>query len=206
MYLPAHFEETDPSRLEALMRRHPLGTWVTVVDGRPRVEHVPFLLEPGRGPRGTLIGHVARANGIWRHAGEGMVVFQGADGYVTPAWYEAKAQDGRVVPTWNYAVVHAHGRARAIEDRAALHAIVSRLTAHHESARPAPWAVGDAPADYVDRMLSAIVGIEFEIERLEGKFKLSQNRSASDRAAVQEGLQASAAGGELASLMRDVAP
>lgn len=205
MYLPRHFEETDPSRLTALISRHPLGTWVSVVDGSPQIQHVPFLFDARRGASGTLLGHVARANPAWRTPGPGVVVFQGPEGYVSPSWYASKAVDGKVVPTWNYAVVHAHGHARAIEDRDALREIVSRLTVAHESTRPAPWAVDDAPADYLDRMLSAIVGIEFEIERLEGKFKLSQNRPAEDRAAVRDGVRARA-DGALADSMDDVEP
>jgi transcriptional regulator len=188
MYLPAAFEVTDLARCAEVVRRWPLATWATVVDGLPCVNHVPFHLDPTRGPNGTLIGHVARANPVWRQPGPAVLAFVGPQAYVSPSWYPSKARTHQVVPTWNYAVVHAHGTPQAIEDPERLHAIVSRLTDAHEAGREAPWAVDDAPADYVQKMLGAIVGIEIPVERWVGKFKLSQNRSAEDRAGVEAGL------------------
>lgn len=191
MYLPEHFRETDARVLHALIDAHPLGAWVTLGDDGLLVNHLPFLLDPERGPRGTLVGHVARANPVWRSFSttlESVIVFQGAETYVTPSWYPSKRAHGKVVPTWNYAVVHAHGMPRAIEDPAWLLELVTRLTARHESGRAVPWKVSDAPADYTARLLEAIVGIEIPITRLVGKWKVSQNRPAADRLGVAEGL------------------
>lgn len=188
MYLPPHFEITDTATLHDVVRRFPLATWATVVDGQALLNHVPFRLDADAGAHGTLIGHVARANPVWRTPGPSVLAFQAADGYVSPSWYAAKREHGKVVPTWNYAVVHAHGTPEVVEDRDALHAIVSSLTQAHESTRPAPWAVDDAPADYVEQMLRAIVGIRIPVTRWVGKFKLSQNRSAADHGGVVAGL------------------
>lgn len=201
MYLPRHFEAADPQAPWALVRDFPLGTWIQQVDGRLDVQHLPFLHRPGETGYGRLIGHVARANPAWRHAGAGMVVFQGPQGYVTPSWYPGKVVDGRVVPTWNYAVVHLHGQARAIEDREALREIVTALTARFEAPRAQPWQVADAPDDYIDRMLGAIVGIEFAVDHVEAKFKLSQNRTPADAHAVREGLAAAPETAALAAWM-----
>lgn len=211
MYMPAHFEEKDQGVLRALVAAHPLGSWVTLQSGRLAVDHVPFLLDPARGEFGTLVGHVARANPVWREfapAVESVIVFQGPEAYVTPSWYASKRQHGKVVPTWNYAVVHAHGFPRAIEDRVWLHALVSRLTDTHERPRPAPWQVTDAPADYVESLLRAIVGIEIPLTRLVGKWKVSQNRPAADREGVAAGLaeQASADARAMAPLVRAHVP
>jgi transcriptional regulator len=189
MYQPTHFRQDDAAQLQALMRAHPLGTWVTQQDGGFTADHVPFLFDASRGPRGVLLGHVARANPVWRAEGASLVVFQGPQAYVSPSWYPAKAEHGKVVPTWNYAVVHVHGRARAFDDRAALRALLDRLTQEHERGQAAPWSIADAPAEYVEQLLGAIVGIEIEVERLEGKWKMSQNRPAADRLGVAGGLQ-----------------
>jgi transcriptional regulator len=189
MYLPAHFEESRPEVLHALVREQPLATWVVQGGDGLQVNHIPFLLDPARGPHGTLIGHVARANPVWRSLGPSVAVFQGAQAYISPSWYPSKREHGKVVPTWNYAVVHAHGAAHAVESRDELLAIVKRLTRTHEAGSAVPWAVGDAPADYIDQMLKAIVGIEIPIERLVGKWKVSQNRSAPDRLGTVAGLQ-----------------
>jgi transcriptional regulator len=188
MYQPRHFVVTDEARLHALIEQNPLATWVTQGDGGELVvNHVPFLLDRARG---LLIGHVARANPVWQKPARSVLVFQGADAYVSPGWYAAKQEHGKVVPTWNYAVVHAHGVPRAVQERAALLAIVTRLTALHEAGQPAPWAVADAPAEFIEQMLGAIVGIELPIERLEGKWKVSQNRSRADRDGVADALGA----------------
>jgi len=196
MYVPSHFEESDLGTLHALLRAHPLGTWVTqsrdVADGGELIaNHVPFLLDPTRGEHGTLLCHVARANPVWRSFSTtqaSLVVFQGPQGYITPSWYPSKQAHGKVVPTWNYAVVHAHGQPRVIDDPAWLLHHVGQMTHGHETPRPAPWQVGDAPADFVDSLLRAIVGIEIPISRLVGKWKVSQNRPAADRAGVVDGL------------------
>jgi transcriptional regulator len=195
MYLPAHFEEARPERLHALLRQFPLGLLVSLDgDGAPVANSIPMLLDAGRGPRGTLVAHVARANPVWQQAAGQtvLVVFQGPEGYVSPSSYPSKARHGKVVPTWNYAMVQARGVLQVMDAAALKHAIVSRLTERHEQARPAPWAVTDAPADYIDGMLRAIVGIEIALTQLTGKFKLSQNRSADDRAGVEADLQAQA--------------
>lgn len=191
MYAPAHHAETDLAVLHALIRAQPLGTWVTQGEGELIANHVPFLLDESRGEHGTLVAHVARANPVWRSFSksvDSVVIFQGAQSYITPSWYASKREHGKVVPTWNYAVVHAHGMPRAILDRDWLHALVTRLTRTHEAARAQPWAVSDAPADFIERQLQAIVGIEIPITRLVGKWKVSQNRPAADRAGVVAGL------------------
>lgn len=207
MYLPAHFEPPEPAALPALIAAHPLGAWVLQGPDGLVANHLPFRFDAARGPHGTLRAHVARANPVWRALGAAgtasLVIFQGAEGYVTPSWYPSKQAHGKVVPTWNYAVVHAHGRARAVEDREWLRTLVGALTDTHEAARAAPWAVGDAPADYIEQMLGAIVGIEIEVERLAGKWKTSQNRSEADRRGVLAGLgeQADPAAAAMAALV-----
>jgi transcriptional regulator len=191
MYLPKHFEETRTEVLHALIRAHPLGALVTrSVDGL-EANHVPFEIDPHPAPFGTLRAHVARANPVWREgAGDALVIFQGPDIYVSPSWYASKREGGKVVPTWNYAVVHAYGPLRAIDDAAWLRAFVEKLTDRHEAARADRWRVADAPADYVDKLVTAIVGIELPIARLVGKWKVSQNRPAADKAGVIAGLEA----------------
>jgi transcriptional regulator len=189
MYMPAHFEEARTEVLHGLIGAHPLATWVVQGPSGLVVNHIPFLIDADRGPRGTLVGHVARANPVWQQLGEGVAVFQGPQAYVSPNWYPSKHAHGKVVPTWNYAVVHAHGTPRAIESRDEVLAIVTRLTQVHESAQALPWQVTDAPADYLEQMLRAIVGIELPIDRLVGKWKLSQNRAAPDRLGVAAGLR-----------------
>jgi transcriptional regulator len=194
MYLPTHFEETRAPVLHALLRQHPLGLLITVdADGVPVANPIPFLLDAQRGEHGTLVGHVARANPVWRAAGQGaLVVFQGPQGYISPNGYPGKAEHGKVVPTWNYATVQARGTLHALDDAAAAHALVSRLTDTHEARQTRPWAVADAPDDYIASMLKAIVCIEIPLTALVGKYKLSQNRSAADRAGLEAALQADA--------------
>ena len=200
MYTPSHFEETRLDAMHALVEAHPLGTLVTHSSEGLNADHIPFeIAAPTAGaPFGTLRAHVARANPLWRQAGaDVLAVFQGPSAYVSPSLYAEKPASGKVVPTYNYAVVHAHGVLRAIEDPAWILALLERLTARHESARAAPWAVRDAPPEYIDAMLKAIVGIEIPLDRLQGKWKLSQNRPPGDQAAV-----ASDCAG-LAQLMRE---
>jgi transcriptional regulator len=211
MYLPRHFEETRTPVLHELIRTHPFGTLVTMSAGGMVANPLPFELDPAPQPNGTLLAHVARANPVWKDVqadSEVLVIFQGPQTYVSPAWYPGKQEGGKVVPTWNYAVVQARGRLRAIEDRAWLHAFVTRLTNRHEAGRPDPWKVSDAPADYVQKMLEAIVGIEIPVSSLAGKWKVSQNRSREDRDGVFAGLDARGtdAAREMAVLVRKAMP
>jgi len=191
MYLPAHFEESRVDVLHGLIHAHPLGALVTVTAVGLDANHIPFEVDAEPAPFGTLRGHVARANPVWREFSrdvEALVIFQGPGTYVSPAWYPTKQETGRVVPTWNYAVVHAHGPLRVIDDKAWLRDFVTKLTNRYEAARRDPWQVTDAPAEYVDTMLGAIIGIEIPLTRLVGKWKMSQNRPAQDRAGVIDGL------------------
>ena len=195
MYVPPHFRQADPSAVRAAIRAARLGTLVTRHDGEFLASHVPMLLEDDPAPHGRLIAHLARANSQWSAIGaetDALVMFMGPDAYVSPSLYPTKREHGKVVPTWNYVAVHVHGRVRVIEERDALYAIVTRLTRAHEAERAEPWAVTDAPESYIENQLRAIVGIEISIERLEAKWKLSQNREARDYAGVREGLANSA--------------
>jgi transcriptional regulator len=200
-YLPSHFEQRDLAALQAFIDAHPLATWATLDGGELVVHHVPFLLDRSRGEFGTLVGHVARANPVWRAPQASLLVFGGPQAYVSPGWYAAKQVHGKVVPTWNYAVVHARGTPVAVQGREAVLAIVSRLTDTFEAAQHRPWQVGDAPADYLDKMLAAIVGIEVPIEQLVGKWKVSQNRDAADRAGIVAGLHDQQPGHPMAALV-----
>jgi transcriptional regulator len=194
MYVPPHFRQDDPDELRAVMRGAGLATVITVADGAPLVSHVPVMFDEGGGPHGTLLCHVSRANAQWRHITpetEALVIFMGPDAYVSPTLYESKREHGKVVPTWNYVAVHAYGPVRVIEAPDELRALVTRLTALHEAGRPAPWQPSDAPADYIDAQLRGIVGLEIPIARIDGKWKLSQNRSEADVAGVVAGLRAS---------------
>lgn len=191
MYLPKHFEETRVDVLHALIRAYSFGALVTQTPGELDANHIPFEVDPDPSPFGTLRGHVARANPVWCQTSPGaeaLVIFQGPDTYISPSWYPTNRTTGKVVPTWNYAVVHAHGVPRFIDDRAWLRAFVEKLTDRHEARRQEPWKVTDAPADYIDKQVGAIVGLEIPITRLIGKWKVSQNRSPDDRAGVIEGL------------------
>jgi transcriptional regulator len=208
VYAPKHFEETDPETLRALIRAHSLGIWVTQSGGELTVNHVPFLLRADAGSPGVLVGHVARANPVWRSLSSttpSIVVFQGAESYITPSWYPSKHAHGKAVPTWNYAVVHAHGVPRAIDDAEWLLAHLNDLTNTHEAGQALPWKIADAPRDYIDQMIANIVGIEIALTRLEGKWKVSQNRSAADRLGVVAGLTANETPGalEMAALVRE---
>lgn len=193
MYLPAHFEETRPEVLHELVRTHPLGLLVTSGPAGLQANPVPFMLDPGTdGAAPVLRAHVARANPVWREARtdvESLVVFQGPQAYISPSLYPTKAATGKVVPTWNYVMVQARGTLRIVDEAPWLHALVTRLTDRHEARRAAPWAVSDAPGDYIDTMLRAIVGIEITLSALTGKWKVSQNRNAADRGGVVDGLR-----------------
>lgn len=206
MYVNPRHTLTDREALHSLMAAHPLGAWVCHGQGGLVANHVPFLLDRSRGPFGTLIGHVSRANAVWRELGPAVpsvVMFQGPQSYITPGWYPGKAAHGKVVPTWDYVVAHAHGVARAIDDRDWLLDLLNRLTDVHESGRAAPWRVGDAPSAYIDKMLRAIVGIEIPIDRLEGKLKASQDEDLQDRVGTVRGLRAQTSGeaGAMADLV-----
>jgi len=206
MYQPGHFEETRLDVLHGLIEAHPLGTLVTHGAAGLCADHLPFEIAAPTpdAPFGILRAHVARANPLWRAPGEALVVFQGPQAYISPAWYQEKALSGKVVPTFNYAVVHGHGSLRAIEDAAWLLALLERLTARHEALRRAPWRVDDAPREYIDKLLAAIVGIEIPLTRIEGKWKASQNRSPRDQVGIADGLVDGAPDGHaMAALMRE---
>ncbi len=191
MYVPSQFEETRLDVLHDLIREHSLAALVTLGSQGLDANHIPLELDPGPAPFGTLRGHVARGNPVWRdYSGdvEALAVFQGPQAYISPGWYQTKRETGKVVPTYNYIVVHAYGPMRVIEDRAWLRGLVERLTSRYESGRPEPWKVTDAPAEFIDQMLGAIVGIEIPLTRLVGKWKVSQNRPPADRDAVVKGL------------------
>jgi transcriptional regulator len=190
-YLPRHFEETDTTTLHTLVRAHPLATWVVQHHGELLVNHIPFLLDSDRGEHGTLVGHVARANPVWQALAAGAVsvaVFTGPQAYVSPNWYPSKHANGKAVPTWNYATVHAHGVPQAFEDPDRVLDVVSRLTRTHEAGQALPWQVTDAPADYIAGLLKAIVGIEIPVQRWVGKWKVSQNQPNANQQGVAAGL------------------
>lgn len=191
MYLPKHFEQPDREALIALMRDRPLATLVIATPDGPTADLIPLEYVADAGAHGTLRGHVARANPLWKHAGaQALAVFTGSEAYISPGWYPSKREHGKVVPTWNYTMVQAHGTLQVHDDTTWLRALVGQLTTQHEAAQAQPWSVGDAPEDYVQQMLRAIVGIEIELVSLVGKWKVSQNRSAADRAGVADGLAA----------------
>lgn len=192
MYFPAQTEERDLGVLHALMRSHPLGTWITNGDEGLTANHIPFLLRDADASNGTLVGHVARANPVWKSLSNGLpslVIFQGADSYISPSWYPGKHAHGKAVPTWNYIVVHAHGVPRVIDDVDWLLQHVTQLSDEHEAAQAMPWKVADAPVDYIDKMRRAIVGIEIPITTLMGKWKIGKNRPVADQQGTVAGLQ-----------------
>jgi transcriptional regulator len=191
MYNPPLFKEDRIEVLHDAIRRAGLVTLVTQTADGLIASHAPMLLDPEPAPDGTLIGHLARPNPQARGAiGEGLAIFQGPDAYITPSWYATKRQNGKVVPTWNYVAIHAYGAVEFFSDPERLRDVVTRLTERQEAGRPQPWAVTDAPADFIDGMLKGIVGFAMPIARLEGKWKMSQNRPAEDRAGVISGLEA----------------
>ncbi|TDK68190.1 FMN-binding negative transcriptional regulator [Sapientia aquatica] len=196
MYLPRHFAEPRLDIMHALMRDHPLCTLITTnadgIAGMPNANAIPMYLIEDQGEFGVLRGHVARANPVWQeHPKEldVLAVFQGPDSYVSPSFYPSKQEHGKVVPTWNYATVHAWGKLHAIEDPIWLRALLDQLTERHESEVGSQWKITDAPNDYIAQMLNNIVGIEIVITKISGKWKVSQNRSAADQAGVLEGLR-----------------
>ena len=193
MYRPAAFRQDDLAQLHAQIAASGLALLTSAGPAGLQATHLPLLLEPGEGEFGTLYGHFARANPHWQAlAGhEALAVFSGPDAYVHPGWYPGKAEHGQVVPTWNYIAVHAWGPVETFDEPARLLELLARLTARHEAGRPKPWSLDEAPAEYIERQLRAIVGFALPIRRLEGQWKLSQNRQNVDRAGVREGLAAS---------------
>lgn len=191
MYTPSAFTDDDLPNLHRVIDETRLAILVTQGANGLNASHLPLLLDRDGGPYGTLEGHLAKANEQWHDLAAGapaLVIFAGADAYVSPAFYPGKIEHGKVVPTWNYVAVHAHGHAEVFNDAERLLALVGALTTRHESARTEPWAVSDAPSEYIQGMLKAIVGLRLPIKRLDGKRKLSQNRSPADIAGVRNGL------------------
>lgn len=191
MYTPKHFEEPRVEVMHELMRARPLATLVTLTSGGLAANHIPLHLTDDPAPFGTLRGHVARANPLWQDFSndvEALAIFHGPDSYITPSWYATKQETGKVVPTWNYAVVHACGKLRVIDDAAWVRAQLETLTAHNEAKFEHPWSVSDAPHEYTGKLIGTIVGIEIVITRLTGKWKVSQNQPAKNQAGVIAGL------------------
>ncbi len=211
MYLPSHFEEQRPGELQRVMREHPLGALVMQSPSGLDANHIPFELDETNGPHGTLRAHVARANPLWREVAEGsaevLVIFQASQGYISPNWYPSKPEHHRHVPTWNYQVVHAHGRLQVMDDERFVRGLLARLTREHEqrSQQAKPWKMGDSAPEFITSMLQAVVGIEIEITRLVGKSKLGQNRETRDRLGAADGL-AALGQNELARAMRETDP
>ena len=189
MYTPKHFEEPRIEVMHELMRARPLATLVTLTPGGIDANHIPLHLIDQPAPFGTLRGHVARANTMWRDFSkdtEVLAIFHGPDSYITPSWYATKQETGKVVPTWNYAVVHAHGTLRIFDDAGWVRAQLEALTDHHEAGLDHPWSVADAPHDYIENLLAAIVGFEIVITRLSGKWKVSQNQPAQNQSGATD--------------------
>ena len=184
MYVPPHFAVTQPEALHRIIREHPLGALVTPGSAGLDADHIPFEFDPGAGPLGTLTAHVARANPLWQRCPTGtpvMVIFRGAEAYISPNWYPCKHETHRQVPTWNYEVVHAHGTLTVRDDERFVRGLVARLTRRHEADEPRPWKMSDPAPEFIDGMLRSIVGIEVAVTSLVGKSKLSQNREVRDR-------------------------
>jgi len=191
MYVPAHFEEPSQEVLHGLIESHPLGVLITNGASGLDANHIPFDLDRKKGEYGTLYCHVARNNGVWQDVATGdevLVVFRSADAYVSPNWYPSKHEFHKQVPTWNYIVTHAHGRITVHDDERHVRRNVAKLTHRHEASQPVPWKMGDAPREFTDSMLKAIVALEIEITRLIGKAKLSQNKELRDIRSAGEAL------------------
>jgi transcriptional regulator len=195
MYCPAHFEESRIDILHDLIHKQPLATLVTQSNEGLTADHIPLHLRNDGSPFGTLVGHVARDNPLWKLAGqEILAIFQGPDCYISPSWYATKQQTGKVVPTWNYVVAHAHGRLRAIEDPAWIRKQLEALTNQHEQAQPQPWTVAEVPSEFTERLIEQIIGIEIPIAQLRGKWKVSQNQPVKNRESVVAALTNSSDG------------
>jgi len=198
MFIPDHFKLGGVAEQHALMRAYPFAALITTSDAGYEVTHLPTVLK-SEGELGVVECHVSRANPHWRviaDGGRGLLIYTGPQAYITPNWYPSKAAHGKVVPTWNYAVVHAHGTATVVDDRDWLVRHVSELTDQQEAGTPAPWATSDTPGNFIEVLSRGIVGMRFTIERLEGKAKMSQNRELPDRDGVVTGLQARSAEGD----------
>jgi transcriptional regulator len=204
MYIPAHFAESRTDELQRIIREHPLGVLVTASSEGLDAEHIPFEFDPAEGPHGRLSAHVARANAVWQRCPTGtpvMVIFRGAEAYISPTWYPTKHETHRQVPTWNYEVVHAHGILTVHDDERFVRGIVARLTRRYEAAEEKPWKMADSAPEYIDAMIRNIVGIEIAITSLVGKSKLSQNKETRDRLSAADVLD-SRGHDELARSMR----
>jgi transcriptional regulator len=192
MHIQKHFEETRTEEMHHLIDAHPLATLIVTVDGELVVNHIPMLLDSGDGQHGMLRAHISKANPLFMHLQRGInavAIFRGAQTYISPNWYPSKHVDGKQVPTWNYVVVHAHGKPRLIDDSSWLLTHLHAMTNKQEASLPQPWKVSDAPREFIDRMMTAIIGIEMPIVKLEGKWKVSQNRTRADQFGVAAGLQ-----------------
>ncbi len=205
MYIPPHFAVTDAAALHKIIREHPLGVLVTQCGDGLDADHLPFEFDPATGPLGTLTAHVARNNPLWQRCATGspvMVIFRGAEAYISPSWYPSKHESHRQVPTWNYEVVHAHGTLTVRDDERFVRGLVARLTRRFEAAEPKPWKMTDSAQEFIDGMLRNIVGIEVSLTSLVGKSKLSQNKETRDRLGAAEVL-GERGHAELALRMRD---
>ena len=193
MYRPNYHALNDLGQMHTHIDQYPLGGWVCQTDDGLVANHIPFVLDRTYGENGRLIGHVSRANPVWQQLLAGtpsVVMFMGPQAYITPSWYPGKKEHGKVVPTWNYVTVHVHGTGRVVEDGEWILSMLHQLTDAQESSRPTPWSVKDAPTDYVEKLLRAIVGIEIRIDRLEGRLKVSQDEALADRHGTVDGLMA----------------
>ena len=191
MYVPQHFDEQRVEVMQELMRERPLATVVTMSSLGLNANHIPLHFSTEPAPFGTLRGHVARANPMWRDLQTGfeaLVIFHGPDAYISPSWYATKQESGKVVPTWNYAVVHAYGTLQVIDDASWVRSQLEALTAHNERRFTEPWAVSDAPRDFTEKLIAAVIGIEIVISRLSGKWKVSQNQPPQNQAGIIDGL------------------
>lgn len=207
MYLPSQFAEPRIEELHRIVRENSLGMMVRITSAGMEADHLPFLFDADQGAHGVLIGHVARANSVWREIDNGanvVVVFRGAQGYISPNWYPGKQETHRYVPTWNYEAVHAHGTIHVHDDEKFVRGVVARLTRQHEADQPLPWKMGDAPVDYLATQLSNVIGIEIRLNRLDGKRKLNQHHRQPDREGAIQGLEERGNHG-LAQAMRDTA-
>jgi transcriptional regulator len=205
MYIPAHFLIKNPQDIHTIIQEHPLGALVTLGPDGLDANHIPFEFDPTQGAHGLLTAHVARANPVWEQCQDGadvLVIFRGNESYISPNWYPSKHETHRQVPTWNYEVVHVHGRLTVMDEEKFVRRVVARLTREHEASEPRPWKMGDSPPEYIAQMLKAVVGIQVEIQRIEGKAKLSQNREARDRLNAADTLLAKGVEG-LGKAMRD---
>jgi len=192
MYQPSHFIENRPEVLHALVQSHPLATLVTLSAKGLDANHIPLMLRVEADGRATLVGHVARANPVWKDTDLSvpvLAIFQGPQHYISPGWYATKAEHGKVVPTWNYAVVHAKGMLTVHDDATWIRSQMQQITTQQEAPMDNPWAVDDAPRDYTDKMISAVVGIEIVVDEWEGKWKVSQNQPPANQTTVREGLE-----------------